>query len=124
MVKISLELAKLHPAFVAALPENVDSIKVLESINKAIGEAGGESEGSIRSKNVKDAVSITASGKLSGLKFKKDHPAGYAARINWYLFGAAELFTRIETVTLPHLVQDWLKSKNFAKDVTPASVAS
>ena len=121
MVKISLELAKLHPAFEAALPETVDGGKVLEAINAAIAEAGGEQDGSIRSKNQKDNVIVSASGKLSGLKFKKDSPAGLAARLNWYLFGSAELYLRVETVTLPHSLKDWLEAKAFAKVSAPAS---
>ena len=115
MIKISLELAQLHPAFISALPATVDAELVLAAVNEGIREAGGESTGVIRSKNVKDSVSITASGKLEGLKFKKDSPVGFAARINWYLFGAADLFLRVEAVTLPLSVQDWLKSKSFAK---------
>jgi len=120
MVKISLELAKVHPAFEAALPETVDGEKVLAAINAAIKEAGGEAEGSIRSKNgAKDTITVSASGKLTGLKFKKDSPAGLAARVNWYLFGAAELYTRVETVALPHSVGDWLGAKDFAKVTEP-----
>lgn len=123
MVKISLELAKLHPAFVSALPETVDSEKVLAAINSAIKEAGGEAEGSIRSKNgAKDTVKVSASGKLTGLTFKKDSPAGIAARVNWYLFGSAELYVRIEKVALPHSVSDWLGAKDFAKVTEPEAV--
>lgn len=117
MVKISLELAKLHPAFEAALPATVDGSKVLAAVNAAITAAGGEADGSIRSKNGKDSVTVSASGKLSGLKFKKDSPAGLAARVNWYLFGSAELYLRIDKAELPMSVKDWLESKEFAKEV-------
>ena len=120
MVKISLELSKLHPAFISALPETVDGEKVLAAINSAIKEAGGEQDGNIRSKNVKDNIVVNASGKLTGLKFKKDSPAGLAARVNWFLFGSAELFTRVDAITLPMSVSDWLKSKDFAKVAAPA----
>jgi len=123
MVKISLELSKLHPAFVASLPAEVDGDKVLAAINTAIAEAGGEQDGNIRSKNVKDNVVVNASGKLTGLKFKKDSPAGLAARVNWYLFGSAELFTRVDAITLPMSVSDWLKSKDFAKAPAPVEAA-
>lgn len=121
MVKISLELSKLHPAFEVALPSTVDGDKVLEAINVAIAEAGGEQDGSIRAKHQKDSVVVSASGKLSGLKFKKDSPAGLAARLNWYLFGSAELYLRVETVTLPHSLKDWLESKAFTRVPAPAS---
>lgn len=121
MVKISLELAKLHPAFISALPETVDPAKVLETINAAIAAAGGTSEGNIRSTSgAKDTIKVSASGKLSGLVFKKDSPVAAAARVNWYLFGAADLYLRVEEVTLPHSVADWLKSKELAKEVHPA----
>lgn len=116
MVKISLEIGKFHPAIMDVLVAElgVDADKVLVAVNTAIREAGGEATGEIRAKGGKDSVTITASGKLAGLKFRKDSPAGLLARINWYLTGSSELFCRVEKVTLPHSVLDWLKAKEFA----------
>lgn len=116
MVKLSIVIAAFHPAIISAMPEGVNVEAVLAGVNEAIAEAmiPSEAGGNIRAKVGKEHVTVSASGKLSGVKFPKDSAAALLARVHWYLEGSKELYTRIGTVTLPDSVIGWIKSKRFA----------
>lgn len=115
MIKISLQIGELHPAITKALEgRNVDAI--LAAVNDIVGEAterDGEFTGNVRSKEGKKDITVSASGKLSGVKLPKDSPAANLARCHWYLTGSAECYLRVETVSLPLSVLEWVAGKQF-----------
>lgn len=115
MIKISLQIGELHPAIVKSLEgRNVDAI--LAAVNDIVGEAterDGEFTGNVRSKEGKKDITVSASGKLSGVKLPKDSPAAGLARCHWYLAGSAECYLRVETVSLPLSVLEWAAGKQF-----------
>lgn len=131
MIRISIEIGFFHPAIVSALTElKADHEKVLKAVNAEISEAmesdDVEQTGVIKGKveKKKGKVSITASGKLTGVKFDSDSPAGLLARCHWYLQGSLDLFMRVETVTLPASVKRWVSAERFALPVpAPATPA-
>jgi hypothetical protein len=120
MIKISLQITKLHPTIVSAIRENgAHDERVLTEINTLIDEAtnGKESKveysGSIKSKETAKHVTVTADGKLKGMTLPKDSAAGLLARLNWYLDGSRELYTRITSLELPSSVIAWLGKKEL-----------
>ncbi len=115
MVKLSIEIEALHPAIILALGEKCNTDTILSEVNDEISEGmgGAEMSGNIRDKVGKENVKLSVSGKLSGVTLKKDSPAGLLARVNWYLTGSREYYTRIETVTLPKSVTDWASAERF-----------
>lgn len=123
MVKISIQIEALHPAIVSRCVEvGADPVKVLEAVNDAIAAATepSESTGNIRAKSGKDSVTVSASGKLSGVKFDKESIPGLLARVHWYLEGSRELYTRIQEVQLPSSVMGWLAANKFKAEPATA----
>jgi hypothetical protein len=120
MIKISLKLTELHPVLVGAIREcGAHDGRVLEAINELIETAtnGKESKveysGNIKSKETAKHVTVNADGKLKGMILPKDSAAGLLARINWYLDGSRELYTRITSLILPSSVIAWLGSEEL-----------
>lgn len=120
MIKISLKLTELHPVLVGAIREcGAHDGRVLEAINELIEVATNgkdskvEYSGSIKSKESAKHVTVSADGKLKGMILPKDSAAGLLARINWYLDGSRELYTRITSVILPSSVIAWLGSEEL-----------
>lgn len=118
MVKISITIPALHPSIIGAILENGAApervlVKVNEEIELAQGGSKVEHSGKVTSKESAKTVTIQADGKLKGMSFSKDSAAGLVARINWYLDGSRELYTRIGSIQLPNSVITWLKSKEL-----------
>lgn len=115
MIKISLNIGEFHPAIVSALKDrNVNAI--LEAVNDVVGEATevhGECSGNVRSKENKKEITVSASGKISGVKLPKDSPAAHLARCHWYLSGSADYYLRVDSVKLPLSVIEWVAGKQF-----------
>lgn len=123
MVKVSLNIESLHPAIISAMGDGIDHDKVLAAVNDVVGEAterDGEFDGNVRSKSGKKEITISASGKVSGIKLPKDSPAAHLAVIHWYLQGSRNYFVRVEAVELPFSVKEWIGGKQFAKSMVPA----
>lgn len=123
MVKVSIEIEALHPAILAAMPAIVDSKKVLAAVNDVVGEAterDGEFDGAVRGKFGKKEITVSASGKVTGIKLPKDSPAAHLAVIHWYLQGSRNYFVRVETVELPFSVKEWIAGKQFSLEVVKA----
>ena len=115
MIKISLQIESFHPAIESALAgRNIDA--VLSAVNDVVGDATevhGAVTGNVRSKENKKEITVSASGKISGVKLPKDSPAAHLARCHWYLSGSKDYYMRIETVALPLSVREWIAGKQF-----------
>ena len=115
MIKISIQIDELHPAIVSALKgRNIDA--ALSAVNDVVGDATevhGEVTGNVRSKENTKEITVSASGKISGVKLPKDSPAAHLARCHWYLSGSKDYYMRIETVALPLCVHEWIAGKQF-----------
>jgi hypothetical protein len=116
MVSISILIDDLHPAIVASLVEAKRDVTVIQkAVNDLLSEhtATAVETGVVKSKEGKgQVVKITASGKLSGINLPNT-PAALLARVHWYLSGSREIYTRVESVTLPKSVLDWVGGKQF-----------
>ena len=116
MIKISIQIDELHPAIVSALSgRNVDAI--LAAVNDVIDvnspEQTPEFSGNIRTKEGKKQITVSASGKLSGIVLPKESPAAHLARCHWYLSGSKDYYLRVESVSLPLSVREWVAGKQF-----------
>jgi len=115
MIKISLQIESFHPAIESALAgRNIDAI--LSAVNDVVGDATevyGEVTGNVRSKENKKEITVSASGKISGVKLPKDNPAAHLARCHWYLSGSKDYYLRVESVKLPLSVTEWIAGKQF-----------
>lgn len=124
MVKISIKIPAFHPSIIGAILEaGSNPVRVLEAVNLMLDEQTGENSkaefsGEVKSKESSKTVSISASGKMKGVAFSKDCAAGLLARVNWYLEGSKEIYTRIGSIQLPNSVLTWIKSNQFK--MTPA----
>lgn len=119
MVKISIKIPSFHPSIVGSILEaGSNPVTVLEAVNEMLDEQTGdkskaEFSGEVKSKESSKTVSISASGKMKGVSFSKDCAAGLLARVNWYLEGSREIYTRIGSIQLPNSVLTWVKSDRF-----------
>lgn len=119
MVKISIKIPSFHPSIVGAILEaGSNPVTILEVVNMMLDEQTGENSkaefsGEVKSKELSKSVSISASGKMKGVVFSKDSAAGLLARVNWYLEGSKEIYTRIGSIQLPNSVVTWVKSDKF-----------
>lgn len=126
MIKISIQIESFHSAINRALADlKVDADKVLSAVNDVVGEAterDGEHSGSVKSKEGKKTITVSASGKIMGIQLPKDCPASHLARIQWYLAGSKDYYLRVETIELPLSVREWITAKQFrlANEQVPA----
>lgn len=122
MIKISLQIESFHPAIESTLTgRNIDA--VLSAVNDVVGDATevhGEVTGNVRSKENKKEITVSASGKISGVKLPKDNPAAHLARCHWYLSGSKDYYLRVESVKLPLSVTEWIAGKQFDLVSVPA----
>lgn len=115
---VVIRVNELHPAIVLAL-EGRDTDKVLAEINSAYSEQDGvDQSGKVTSRSGKERVSFTLAAKCTA-KLTKG-PLALLAEVHWYLVRSGEYFCRVETVTLPHSVLEWVKAKRFDVIANPA----
>jgi len=110
---VSFRFENLHPAIVEAVTGlGADSVKVLEAINAELGELKLEVEATNKDSEKGDKITFTSKFKAASNK-NTATPALRLARIQRWLCESAELFLRVETVTLPKTIAEWVMAKKF-----------
>lgn len=123
MLTINVTLSTLHVAIVGRLIEiNADPAKVLSEVNAQLtalevnadkssasiafmSSKGGAKEGpkmTVKSVDKRTSVKVAPTAALR------------LAEINEYLNESAELYTRVNSVTLPQSVETWASAERFA----------
>jgi hypothetical protein len=117
---VSFRFENLHPALLAAITGlGADSVKVLEAVNAELGELKLEVEATNKDSEKADKITFTSKFKAASNK-NTATPALRLARIQRWLCESAELFLRVETVTLPKSIAEWVMAKKFQAAPEPA----
>lgn len=124
-----IKIAAFHGTIEGACAKvGADAGLVLDAVNEALEGLEADADKSRSKVSVKTSTDrklgttmfrFTGTERLTSLK-TPDSPALRLAQIHFYLELSAEMYLRVDNITLPQSVETWIRAERFKPSMVPA----